>query len=245
MDQQMFTVINDYCKLKANGDAEKYLMLIDQMFEANNYPKLNIVLPPFDDVTIPYNDTPSPGSPDQNETSDEVLSRIESPQAGPSHASTFIEPSTPVRQHGSHTDLSDIFSPSPARKRKRDHSNGNDPDQNETSGEVLSRIDSPQPGPSSASTFFKPSKRVRLHGSQTGEVNPRVSMKRLCPLCKVDCKSESNLKYHIVSQLCKRVAQHLTKIDDEWHCNYCNYENSKSQGAMKHVLMKHKKKKSG
>ena len=258
MDQQVFTVIRDYCKLRANGDAEKYLMLIDQMFEANGYPKLNIVTPPYDDVTILYDDTPSQGSslepneltdtsihedsPDQNETPGEVLSRIDSPRPS----------------FGPRTDLNDTSI------------HEDSPDQTETPGEVLSRIELPRPsfgprtdlndtlnrpGPSSANTFIEPSTPVRLHGSQTDLSDmtdiaiPARAVKRkrghdskpFCPHCNAVFKYRSHVKIHLASQGCVRVSLHCTMNNNKWRCNMCGHEFSTVQTALEHLKKAHNK----
>ena len=218
MDKLALDVIRDYCKIRAKGDADKYLVLIDQMLEDNGYSKLKLVPPSLDEETILYGATPSKDSSLQlNESTDSTI-----------YMDSLDQTITPA------ADLNDsINRPGPS---------------GQTPADLDDSLNRPGPSTANnffeTSTPVRPN-GSQTDESNDGEIaSPVRGVKRKkpgshtnkCPFCNSNLKNPKLLKQHIASQICVRVIQYCTKNKTLWKCNMCAFESSVYQATLNHLI---------
>ena len=223
MDKLALDVIRDYCKIRAKGDADKYLVLIDQMLEDNGYSKLKLVPPSLDEETILYGATPSKDSSLQlNESTDSTIymDSLDQTITPAADLNDSINRPGPSGQTPAHFDDS-LNRPGPSTANNFF----------ETSTPV--RPNGSQTDESNDGEIASPVRGVKRKkpGSHTNK----------CPFCNSNFKNPKLLKQHIASQICVRVIQYCTKNKTLWKCNMCAYQSKCYKETILHLNNHHNK----
>ena len=253
MDNYRFEAINTFCKMEAQNNGKKYLILLDQMLSLNDMEPLQIKTPNNENViNLNTNENP-PNEIEETQNSDDNIffsndsniSYIETMYNNIKGTDYFYEETLNSDENtfffidteynnlsgtNSYNTLHEISSTyeevadRPSKRRKIDTTHPQSEEINESL--VL-------PGPS---WEFNPSQNSTVIEEESSPEKTLPDLHRnkflyykgkrfkvRCPMCNKLFGKVLGLKKHLLSQVCIRVNEHITIIGPNYHCKRCDF----------------------